>query len=108
VIYKKPTQGEVKDSDEQVNHRNDLDELLGMSNVSMDFDVSSVGTSLKFFSMFSVRISMSLSTSKIVFPFALVVVTESRSSEISSMIVVEDVHKSFVFVNEFSIHYNDR
>ena len=44
-----------------------------------------VGTSLKFFSMFSARISMALSTSKIVFPFALVVVAESRSSEISSM-----------------------
>jgi hypothetical protein len=32
----------VKDSDGQVKHRIDLDELLGMSTVSMDFDVASV------------------------------------------------------------------
>jgi hypothetical protein len=32
----------VKDSDGQVKHRSDLDELLGMSTVSMDFDVASV------------------------------------------------------------------
>jgi hypothetical protein len=32
----------VKDSDGQVKHRSDLDELLGMSTASMDFDVSSV------------------------------------------------------------------
>jgi hypothetical protein len=38
-----------------------------------------VGTSLKFLSMFSARISMALSTSKIVCPFALVVVAESRT-----------------------------
>ena len=37
-----PTQGEVKDTDRQVKYRSDLDELLGMSTVSMDFDVSSV------------------------------------------------------------------
>ena len=36
------TQGEVKDSDGQVKHRSDLDELLGMSTTSMDFDVVSV------------------------------------------------------------------
>jgi hypothetical protein len=36
------TQGEVKDSDGHVNHRGDLDELLGMSTESMDFDVVSV------------------------------------------------------------------
>ena len=41
-FYVQPTQGEVKDEDGQVNHRSDLDELLGMSTVSMDFDVSSV------------------------------------------------------------------
>jgi hypothetical protein len=40
--YMYPTQGEVKDSGGQVNHRSDLDEVLGMSTVSMDFDVSSV------------------------------------------------------------------
>jgi hypothetical protein len=34
--------GEVKDLDGQVKHRSDLDELLGMSTVSMDFDVVSV------------------------------------------------------------------
>jgi hypothetical protein len=33
---------EVKDSDGQVKHRSDLDELLGMSTSSMDFDVTSV------------------------------------------------------------------
>jgi hypothetical protein len=32
----------VKDSDGQVKHRSDLDELLGMSTTSMDFDVTSV------------------------------------------------------------------
>jgi hypothetical protein len=32
----------VKDSDGQVKHRSDLDELLGMNTVSMDFDVVSV------------------------------------------------------------------
>jgi hypothetical protein len=41
-FYMHPTQGEVKDSDGQVKHRRDLDELLGMSTTSMDFDVSSV------------------------------------------------------------------
>ena len=43
-FYMHPTQGEVKDSDGQVKHRSDLDELLGMSmsTSSMDFDVSSV------------------------------------------------------------------
>ncbi len=32
----------MKDSDGQVKHRGDLDELLGMSTSSMDFDVASV------------------------------------------------------------------
>jgi hypothetical protein len=41
-FYVQPTQGEVKDSDGQVKHRNDVDELLGMSTTSMDFDVVSV------------------------------------------------------------------
>jgi len=41
-FYVQPTQGEVKDSDGQVEHRSDLDELLGMSTTSMDFDVASV------------------------------------------------------------------
>ena len=41
-FYVQPTQGEAKDSDGQVKHRSDLDELLGMSTASMDFDVSSV------------------------------------------------------------------
>jgi hypothetical protein len=41
-FYVQPTQGEVKDSDGQVNHRSDLDELLGMSTTYMDFDVASV------------------------------------------------------------------
>ena len=41
-FYVQPTQGEVKDSDGQVKNRSDLDELLGMSTTSMDFDVSSV------------------------------------------------------------------
>ena len=41
-FYVQPTQGEVKDSDGQVKHRSDLDELLGMSTESMDFDVASV------------------------------------------------------------------
>jgi hypothetical protein len=38
-FYLYPTQGQGKDSDGQVNHRSDSDELLGMSTVSMDFDV---------------------------------------------------------------------
>lgn len=41
-FYVHSTQGEVKDSDGQVNHRSDLDELLGMSTASMDFDMASV------------------------------------------------------------------
>ena len=41
-FYVHRTQGEVKDSDGQVKHRSDLDELLGMSTTSMDFDVASV------------------------------------------------------------------
>ena len=41
-FYVHPTQGEVKDSDGQVKYRSDLDELLGISTASMDFDVSSV------------------------------------------------------------------
>jgi hypothetical protein len=41
-FYVQPTQGEVKNSDGQVKHRSDLDELLGMSTSSMDFDVGSV------------------------------------------------------------------
>jgi hypothetical protein len=41
-FYVQLTQGEVKDLDGQVKHRSDLDELLGMSTVSMDFDVASV------------------------------------------------------------------
>ena len=41
-FYVQPIQGEEKDSDGQVKHRSDLDELLGMSTASMDFDVSSV------------------------------------------------------------------
>ncbi len=41
-FYVHRTQGELKDSDGQVKNRNDLDELLGMSTISMDFDVSSV------------------------------------------------------------------
>jgi hypothetical protein len=41
-FYVQPTQGEVKDSDGQVKYRSDLDELLGMSTTSMDFDVASV------------------------------------------------------------------
>ncbi len=32
----------MKNSDGQVKHRSDLDELLGMSTVSMDFNVASV------------------------------------------------------------------
>jgi hypothetical protein len=32
----------VNDSDGEVKHRSDLDELLGISTASMDFDVSSV------------------------------------------------------------------
>ncbi len=41
-FYVQRTQGEVKDSDGQVKHRSDLDELLGMCTASMDFDVASV------------------------------------------------------------------
>jgi hypothetical protein len=41
-FYVQPTQGEEKDTDEQVKSRSDLDELLGMSTTSMDFDVASV------------------------------------------------------------------
>ena len=41
-FYVYPTQGEEKDTDEQVKSRSDLDELLGMSTSSMDFDVASV------------------------------------------------------------------
>jgi hypothetical protein len=40
--YFQRTQGEVKDSDGQVKHCNDWDELLGMSTSSMDFDTVSV------------------------------------------------------------------
>ncbi len=38
-FYVQRSQGEVKDSDGQVQRRSDLDELLGMSTVSMDSDV---------------------------------------------------------------------
>jgi hypothetical protein len=41
-FYVQRTQGEVKDSDGHVKQRIDLDELLGMSTSSMDFDVASV------------------------------------------------------------------
>ena len=41
-FYVQPTQGELKNSDDQVKHRSDFDELLGMSTTSMDFDVASV------------------------------------------------------------------
>ena len=41
-VYVQPTQGEVKETDGEVKSRSDLDELLGMSTVSMDFDVASV------------------------------------------------------------------
>ena len=41
-FYVKSTQGEVKDTDGQVKHRSDLDELLGMRTAYMDFDVASV------------------------------------------------------------------
>ncbi len=41
-FYLQRTFGEVQDSDGQVKHRSDLDELLGMSTTSMDFDVVSV------------------------------------------------------------------
>ena len=41
-FYVQPTHEEVKDADGQVKHRSDLDELLGMSTASMDFDVASV------------------------------------------------------------------
>ncbi len=42
IFYVYPTQGELKDLDGKVKHRSDLDELLGMSTTSMDFDVASV------------------------------------------------------------------
>ncbi len=42
IFYEQPTQGEVKDSDGQVKDRSDLDELLGISTGSMNFDVTSV------------------------------------------------------------------
>ncbi len=38
----------MKDSDGQVKHRGDLDELLGMSTASMDFDVASVEGEVQF------------------------------------------------------------
>ena len=42
-FYVQPTQGELKNSDDQVKHRRDFDELLGsMGTTSMDFDVASV------------------------------------------------------------------
>jgi hypothetical protein len=41
-FYVQSTEGGVKDSDGQVKHRSDLDELFGMSTTSMDFDVGSV------------------------------------------------------------------
>ena len=41
-VYVQPTQGEVKETDGEVKARSDLNELLGMSTVSMDFDVASV------------------------------------------------------------------
>ncbi len=41
-FYMQSTQGEVKNYDDQVKYRIDLDELLGMSTVSMDFDSASV------------------------------------------------------------------
>ena len=41
-FYVQPTQGEVKDSNGQVKHRRDLDEILGMSTICIDFDVVSV------------------------------------------------------------------
>jgi hypothetical protein len=41
-LYVQPTQGGSQDSYGQVKHRSDLDELLGMSTTSMDFDVASV------------------------------------------------------------------
>ena len=41
-VYVQPTQGEVKETDGEVKARSDLDELLGMSTVSMDFEVASV------------------------------------------------------------------
>jgi hypothetical protein len=41
-FYVQSTQGELKNSDDQVKYRCDFDELLGMSTASMDFDVASV------------------------------------------------------------------
>ena len=41
-FYIRPTQGELNDSDGELKPRSDLDELLGISTASMDFDVSSV------------------------------------------------------------------
>ncbi len=46
--FLRATQWEVKDSDEQVNHRNDLDEFLGMSTTSKHFDVVSVEGEVQF------------------------------------------------------------
>ncbi len=47
-FYLQSTQGEVKDSDGQVKHRRDLDELLGMSTSSMDFDLVYVEGEVQF------------------------------------------------------------
>ena len=47
-FYIRTTPGEVNDSDGQVKTRSDLDELLGISTVSMEFDVSSVEGETKF------------------------------------------------------------
>jgi hypothetical protein len=41
-FYVHTTQGEVNDSDGEVKDGSDLDELLGITTTSMDFDVSSV------------------------------------------------------------------
>ena len=41
-FYIQPTQGQVNKSDGEDRYRSDLDELLGISTTSMDFDVSSV------------------------------------------------------------------
>jgi hypothetical protein len=38
-FYIQSTDGEVNDSDRSTRHRSDLDELLGISTVSMDFDL---------------------------------------------------------------------
>jgi hypothetical protein len=47
-FYVQPTQGEVKDSNGQVKHRRDLDEILGMSTTCIDFDVASVEGGFQF------------------------------------------------------------